>query len=80
MYCIVWHAEPEHNITCRMKSRGQTLTSTGMSGPFNRPPLLVGWFVFDVGVDLTVEGLQNVDEVPLSAPSAPVYCPYQTFS
>ena len=35
--CVVWHAESEHNITCRMKFRGETLTSTGMSGPFNPP-------------------------------------------
>ena len=36
MYCMVWHAEPEHTITCRMKFRGETLTLTGMSGPFNQ--------------------------------------------
>ena len=36
----VWCGMQNQNITCRMKVRGQTLTSTGMSGSFNPPPRL----------------------------------------
>ena len=38
---VVWCGMQNQNIkTCRRKFRGQTLTSTGMSGSFNPPPSL----------------------------------------
>ena len=42
--CTVWCGMQNQNIkTCGMKFRGQTLTSTGMSGPFNPPPPKKKW-------------------------------------
>ena len=64
MYCMVWHAEPEHNITCRMKFRGETLTSTAMSGPFNPPPR---WCpTCDRGLSLLIVGWRLLSSVLLS--------------